>query len=85
MSGVQKLLLFSDFSYTMSDYVWILFSINLMMMFFFCLFFWWWVRAGQGAVQGEEEARPPPYNTLQYCENPPANDSIFVHKPPSIV
>ena len=85
MSGVQKLLLFSDFSYTMSDYVWILFSINLMMMFFFCLFFWWRVRAGHGAVQGEVEARPPPYNTLQYCENPPAYDSIFVNKPPDMV
>ena len=85
MSGVQKLLLFSDFSYTMSDYVWILFSINLMMMLFFCLFFCWSVRAEQGAVQSEVDARPPPYNTLQYCENPPAYDSIFVNKPPDMV
>ena len=77
--------IFSNFSCTMSDYVWILFFINFMMMFFFSLFFWWRVRAGHRAVQGEEEAGPPPYNTLQYCENPPAYDSIFVHKPPSIV
>ena len=69
----------------MSDYVWILFFINFMMMFCFSLFFWWRVRAGHGAVQGEEEAGPPPYNTLQYCENPPAYDSIFVNKPPNMV
>jgi len=69
----------------MSDYVWILFFINFMMMFFFSLFFWWRVRAGHGAVQGEDKARPPPYNTLQYCENPPAYDSIFVNKPPNMV
>ena len=69
----------------MSDYVWILIFINLMMFFFFCLFFWWSVKAGQEAVQDEVEAGPPPYNTLQDCENPPAYDSIFVHKPPSII
>ena len=85
VGGCKSFYIFSDFSCTMSDYVWILFFINLMMMFFFCLFFWWRVRAGQGAVQGEEEARPPPYNTLQYCENPPAYDSIFVNKPPNMV
>ena len=27
--------------------------------------------------------KPPPYSTLQDCENPPAYDSIFVNKPPN--
>ena len=41
------------------------------------------VQGGAGPV--EAAVKPPPYNTLQHCENPPAYDSIFVNKPPNMV